>query len=48
MKGRCKEEEEEEEEEEEDQPNNKRKGMEEIVNSPDRTRTRYNDGLEVV
>lgn len=44
MKGRCKE----EEEEEEDQPNNKRKGMEEIVNSPDRTRTRYNDGLEVV
>ena len=45
MKGRCKEE---EEEEEEDQPNNKRKGMEEIVNSPDRTRTRYNDGLEVV
>jgi hypothetical protein len=22
--------------------------MEEIVNSPDRTRTRYNDGLEVV
>eukprot|EP00258_Populus_trichocarpa_P003584 XP_002304795.3 LOW QUALITY PROTEIN: two-component response regulator ORR9 [Populus trichocarpa] len=39
MKGRCK---------EEDQPNNKRKGMEEIVNSPGRTRSRYNEGLEVV
>lgn len=39
MKGRCK---------EEDQPSNKRKGMEEIVNSPDRTRTRYNDGLTLV
>ncbi|XP_011020390.1 PREDICTED: two-component response regulator ARR8-like [Populus euphratica] len=39
MKGRCK---------EEDQPNNKRKGIEEIVNSPGRTRSRYNEGLEVV